>query len=199
MFDDGSFQTTMAQLLSGDHTAAAHVFERYVRRLIALAGKQLDAQTRQRIDVEDAVLSACKSFFLRARRGEFDLSGWDELWSLLAVITLRKCARRRRDLKAARRDPAREVRLQSVLADQAWQFADHTPSPLEAAILAETAEGLFRALDPADRQVVEHILQGYTAAETAARVDCSERTVRRVRKRAKRLLEKFVTQERDEP
>jgi RNA polymerase sigma-70 factor (ECF subfamily) len=199
MFDDDSFQATMAELRSGDEAAAAQVFKRYIRRLIALAGKQLDAQTRKRIDVEDAVLSACESFFLRARRGEFDLTGWDELWSLLAVITLRKCARRRRDLKAARRDPAREVRLQNVLADHAWQFADQTPSPLEAAILAETTEGLFRELDPADRPIVEHILQGYTAEETAARVDCSERTVRRVRTRAKRLLERLVLLEGSEP
>ncbi len=47
---------------------------------------------RNRIDVEDIVLSAYKSFFIRNRRSEFDLAGWDELRSILAMITMRKCA-----------------------------------------------------------------------------------------------------------
>ena len=54
---------------------------------------------------------------------------------------------------------------------------------------------LFRDLDPDDRPIVESILQGYTAEETAARLDCSERTVRRVRRRAKQCLERLIAPE----
>ena len=109
MLEDNGFNTTMVLLRSGDERTTTEVFERYVRRLVALAGKQFDARLRDRVDVEDAVVSACRSFFARARRGEFNLAGWDELWSLLVIITLRKCARRLRDVKAARRDPRREM------------------------------------------------------------------------------------------
>ena len=62
-----------------------------------------------RADVELVVLSACKSFFLRNRRGEFQVDDWSELWSVLAMITVRKCGKRLRHLRAARRDAGREV------------------------------------------------------------------------------------------
>ena len=195
MFEDDSFHATMAGLRSGDEAEATDVFRRYVRRLIALAGKQFDARMRERADVEDAVLSAFRSFFARARRGEFDLAGWGELWSLLAVITLRKCARRRRALKAARRDPSREVDAQGMRNGGLGQVPDQAPSPEEAAILSETIKELLEDLDADDRPIVEHILQGYTAEETAARLDCSERTVRRVRQRARQCLERLITPE----
>jgi RNA polymerase sigma-70 factor (ECF subfamily) len=197
MIEDHGFRSTMSGLRSGDSEAAAAVFARYVRRLIALAGKQFDARMRRRIDVEDAVLSAFRSFFGRAARGDFALDGWDELWSLLALITLRKCARRRRSQRAACRDPAREVDL-AAGSDAVWRVPDRAPSPLEAAIFSETTEALFRGLDPADRPIVEHILLGFTAEETAVRLNCSERTVRRVRQRARRRLERLVALENDD-
>jgi RNA polymerase sigma-70 factor (ECF subfamily) len=192
MFEYEPFDATMERLRSGDEAAATEVFQRYLRRLIALAGKQFDARVRERADVEDAVLSAFRTFFSRAGRGEFDLAGWGQLWSLLAVITLRKCARRRRAMKAARRDRSREVDARSVKSGGLRQVPDPSPSPVEAAIISETIEELLRELDADDRPIVEHILQGYTAEETAARLDCSERTVRRVRQRAKQCLERLI-------
>ncbi len=167
------------------------MFHRYLARLISLAGKQFDARMRERADVEDAVLSAFRSFFARTRCGEFDLEGWGDLWSLLAVITLRKCSRRRRALLAARRDPFREVGHVGK-KPKISRVVDPAPSPVEAAILSETVEELLRDLDIDDRPIVEHILQGYTAEETAALLDCSERTVRRVRGRAKQCLERLI-------
>ena len=195
MFEYEPFDATMERLRSGDEAAATAVFQRYLRRLIALAGKQFDARARERTDVEDAVLSAFRTFFARAGRGEFDLTGWGQLWSLLAVITLRKCARRRRALNAARRNPSREVDLQRLAGGGLWQVPDRAASPVEAAILSETIEELLRDLDAGDRPIVEHILQGYTAEETAARLDCSERTVRRVRHRVKQCLERLIAPE----
>jgi RNA polymerase sigma factor (sigma-70 family) len=191
MLEDNSFDETLTRVRASDEAAAAAVFKRYLERLIALAGKQFDARMRERADVEDAVMSAFRSFFARARRGEFDLANWGELWSLLAVITLRKCSRRRRTLLTARRDPFREVGGVGETA-RLQQLVDPSPSPDEAAILSETVEELFRDLDADDRPIVEHILEGYTAEETAARLDCSERTVRRVRKRAKQCLKRLI-------
>jgi hypothetical protein len=95
------------------------------------------------------------SFFARARRGEFDLAGWDELWSLLVIITLRKCARRLREVKAARRDPRREIESRTPEYGGVWQVPDRAPSPVEAAILTETAEELFRQMHPDDRPIVD--------------------------------------------
>ena len=75
-----SFGELMNRLRSGDEAAEVLVFRNYVHRLIALAGRQFEARIRERVDVEGVVQSACKSFFLRHRRGEFDLDDWEELW-----------------------------------------------------------------------------------------------------------------------
>jgi RNA polymerase sigma factor (sigma-70 family) len=192
MRDDGGFEELMARLRAGDDAAETLVFRRYVRRLIALAGRQFAAWMRDRADVEDVVLSAYRSFFLRNGRGEFDLAGWDELWSLLAVITLHKCSKRRRHLRAARRDAGRDVGLSEPDADEAARIPDRAPTPAEAAIVTETVEQLLRVMTPDDRAIVEQILIGYTAAEVAERLDCSERTVRRVRQRAQHRLRRLI-------
>jgi RNA polymerase sigma factor (sigma-70 family) len=191
MIQDAPFETVKAGLRRGDDAVATAVFQRYVRRLIALASRQFEAWIRNRVDVEDVVLSACKSFFLRNERGEFDLNGWDELWSLLATITLRKCAKRRRLWRTGRRDISREAGLRAAEDAMSW-VPDRAPTPVEAAVLAETVEQLIRGMDPSDRPIVEQFLQGCTAGEIAARLDRSERTVRRVRLRAKHRLERLI-------
>ena len=47
-------------------------------------------------------------------------------------------------------------------------------------------------MTPEDRPIVEQILMGYTAQEVAVQLGCSERTVRRVRQRAQRRLERLA-------
>jgi RNA polymerase sigma factor (sigma-70 family) len=191
MGSDATFDEVMRRVRAGDGAAETALFQQYVRRLIALAGRQFDASLRDRADVELVVLSACKSFFLRNRRGEFQLDDWGELWSLLAMITLRKCADRLRHLRAARRDAGREVAWPDGDDDPSY-LLDRAPTPVEAAILTDTVATLFQAMTPDDRPVVELILLGYTAQEAAVQLGCSERTVRRVRQRAQRRLERLA-------
>ncbi len=190
MVADVAFEDVMARVRAGDDSAETLVFRRYARRLVGLAARRFDARMREQIDVEDAVLSDCKSFFLRYRRDAFELSDWDELWTLLAMITLRKCSTRREHARAARRDVARERRgADEATGDLA---IDRGPTAEEAAMLAETVERLFAATEPIDRPVVELILTGYTAEEVAERCDCSVRTVGRVRQRVRQRLERLL-------
>src|SRR4051812_22143542 len=98
-----SFEDLMARLRTGDTEAAAGVHRRFVRRLDGLAWNRFDAAIRTRADHEGAVQSAFRSFFSRYGRGEFDPEDWDALWHLLALITVRKCNRRRGALRALRR------------------------------------------------------------------------------------------------
>jgi RNA polymerase sigma factor (sigma-70 family) len=186
MAADEAFAELMARVRAGDDAAETLVFRRYARRLVGLAARQFDGWLRDRVDVEDAVLSACKSFFLRCRQDAFDVADWDELWSLLAMITLRKCSKRREQARAARRDVARERPGSS--SDLEGLIPDRGPTPEEAAMLSEMVEQLFRSTEPVDRSIVEQILMGYTAEEIAERCECSVRTVGRVRHRAKQRL-----------
>jgi RNA polymerase sigma factor (sigma-70 family) len=191
MWSDADFDELMRGVRAGDDTAETVVFRRYVRRLMGLAVRQFDASLRDRADVELVVLSACKSFFLRNRRGEFQVEDGDELWTVLAMITLRKCADRLRYLLAARRDAGRDVdwpsQPKAVLC-----LLDQAPPPEEEAVFTDLIEQLRQAMSPDDRPIVEHLLTGYTAEEIAARLDCSERTVRRVRQRAKVRLQRLI-------
>jgi DNA-directed RNA polymerase specialized sigma24 family protein len=191
MSADDDFRDLMARLRVGDDASETRVFRTFIDRLIVLAANQFDAWMRDHADVEGIVISAYKSFFIRNERGDFDLAGWDDLWALLAYITLRKCGKRQRFARAARRNLARDARATKGNAGVAW-LPDRAPTPFEAAMLSETVELLFKAMKPDDRPIVEHILMGYTAEQVALELHCSERTVRRVRQRAKHRLKRLI-------
>lgn len=181
MPNEPSFADLMARLRQGDQEAAAVVFRRFARRLIGLARTHLDGRLRRKVDPEDVLQSAFRSFFVRQADGQFDLAGWDSLWSLLALITLRKCGRQAELFRTGFRDVGRELDLAGEADDSHWQALSADPNPAEAAILAETVEQLMKALPGVrERQMLELSLQGYSLQEISGQVSRSERTVHRV-------------------
>jgi RNA polymerase sigma-70 factor (ECF subfamily) len=167
------------------------VFEQFSRRLIGLARCHLQARLQHKVDPEDVVQSAYKSFFLRYGDGGLAAEGWEGLWGLLSLITMRKCADRARYYQAERRDLGREVGA-AVSADSAaaWQGpAGREPTPDEAVVLAETVEELLRQLKGDERTIVEMSLQGYSTQEISDQLGRAERSVRRLRERVRKLLE----------
>jgi RNA polymerase sigma-70 factor, ECF subfamily len=183
-----SFAAFRDRLRSDEQAAARDVFQRYAQRLVALTRRQFEKRLAHRIDPEDVVQSAFKSFFVRHRDGRVQVQTWNNLWGLLTIITLRKCADRVEYLRAGRRDVAREVAAPGGEA-QPWEVApDREPSAHEAAVLAETVERLFRALDEDARPVLELSLQGYSAAEIGLRLGRALRTVHRLRERVQKHL-----------
>jgi RNA polymerase sigma factor (sigma-70 family) len=177
---------------AGEGDGARAVFERFTRRLIGLARGQLDERLHHKIDPEDVVQSAYKSFFLRYGDGALAAEGWEGLWGLLTTITLRKCADRVRYHRAERRDMAREVTApRGAEEPEPWLDAvGREPTPEQAAVLAETVERLLRGLDEIERPIVELSLQGYSTQEISERLGRAERSVRRLRERVRRQLER---------
>src|SRR3954464_2904118 len=108
MSEGAAFAEVMGRLRAGAQAAAAEVFRRFASRLIGLARTHLDHRIRQKVDPEDLMQSALKSFFVRHAGGQFDLAGWDSLWSMLVVITLRKCGHKTEYFRAACRALDRE-------------------------------------------------------------------------------------------
>jgi RNA polymerase sigma-70 factor (ECF subfamily) len=188
-----SFTDLMGRLRAGDQDAAREVFERFVRNLVRLAGSQFDAVLRRKVDPEDVVQSAYKSFFLRYGAGKLEVRDWDNLWGLLTVITLRKCFDRVEYHRAERRDVQREAAAHpgAAGAEPWWQAVAREPTPDEAAVLAETVEQLLRGLAEDERPVLEMSLQGYTTQEISERLARPERTVRRLRERLRKELERM--------
>ena len=193
MTDAETFARLMARLRSGEDEAAREVFERFAGRLIAMARGRFNRLLARKVDPEDVVQSAFKSFFLRHRAGKLDVGGRDGLWNLLALITLRKCADRAEYFLAERRDAAREATGPAGGAGpDPWLVAlDRQPRPEEAAILAETVEQLFRDVSAHERPILELSLQGYTAPEISLRLGRAERSVRRLRERIRKRLERL--------
>src|SRR5262245_55278334 len=102
MTADQSFSALMDRLRSGEDAAARDVLARFSRRLIGLARTHLDHRLTVKVDPEDVVQSAYKSFFIRQRNGDLQIGGWDGLWGVLTLITVRKCADRAEYYHAAK-------------------------------------------------------------------------------------------------
>ena len=126
-----------------------------------------------------------KSFCSRQQRGEFELSGRDELWRLLVTITLRKA---RNAANAHRRKSATwPGSLRAPAGDRSapahWIFEEMdaaAPTPEEAMVLNEALEPRLQALEnPELRQISLWRLEGYTNREIAERLKCTERAIER--------------------
>jgi RNA polymerase sigma-70 factor (ECF subfamily) len=191
MSTDPDFENLLDRLRRGDPEAQNEIFHRFKRRLIWLAGEHLDARLRQKMDPEDIMQSAFKSFFLRHAKGEYDLHSWDKLWSLLTVITLRKCGYHTRHFQAACRDVQRETAAPTADTDAlaSCLAIAREPMPEEAALLVESVEQLLCGLGEWDRRVVALSLEGYRPSEISAAIDMSKRSVYRVLEKVKDKLE----------
>jgi RNA polymerase sigma-70 factor (ECF subfamily) len=188
--DDRSAEL-VARWRDGDSRAAEQLFERYAGRLVALARSRLSEKLARRLDPEDIVQSAFRSFFDGLHQGQYDLPHRGDLWRLLVSITLHKVYRQARRHAAGKRDLDREQPLGD--APDRWpvpvqQLAEE-PSPAETTALAEEVEVLLGGLSPVQREVAELRLQGHTQNEIAEVVRRSQRTVRRWLEEIKQHLE----------
>jgi RNA polymerase sigma-70 factor (ECF subfamily) len=192
MPDHDSFSDAMGRLRAGDEAAAHEIFQRFVCKLVRLARCQFDAALRRKVDPEDVVQSAFKSFFLRYGVGKLEVRDWDNLWGLLTVITLRKCLDRVEYHHAGCRDVEREAAARPGAAgtEPWWEAVAREPRPEEAVVLAETVDLLLRGLDAEERPILEMSLRGYTTQEISEQLGRPERSVRRLRERVKKQLQR---------
>ena len=187
----------LRRLRQGDEQAARRVFERFAGRLTALARTRLSDLVRAQVDPEDIVQSVFRSFFVRQSAGEFSLEGWDKMWSLLAMITLRKCGHRADYLYAACRDVHRQAQFSEIPESiAAFEAIAREPTPVESALLEEAMQEMFAAFKPRQRRIIEMRLQGAGVAEISEAVGCTERTVSRALKSVRQWLDERLDADR---
>jgi RNA polymerase sigma-70 factor (ECF subfamily) len=191
--DNDSFPRFLSRLQARDDEAARELFRRFTTQLVALARRRFAPSFRYKVDPEDVVQSAYKSFFLRYSKERLRIDNWSSLWGLLAVIALRKCSERVAYHRAGCRSVAREVAPRGGGEDGAsWlEVPGREPTPFEAAELSEAVDRLLAELNEGDRPVIELSLQGYTVREISQQLDRVERTVRRTRERVRLRLERM--------
>jgi RNA polymerase sigma-70 factor (ECF subfamily) len=183
------FAELMTSLRDGDPQAAEAVWERFARRLTALAATRLPDVLRGKADPEDIIQSVFKSFFARHADARLSVDSWDNLWTLLTVLTVRKCGHRVQHFQAACRDVRRETPpTDPDTSNPAWEVAAPEPTPAEAVLLAETLNDLLQGLKPEHRTIVQLRLQGYTIEEISQLAGCTERTAYRVLEKVRARL-----------
>ena len=176
--DSDASQALFDRFRAGEERAAAAIYGRYCEKLLALARQRISRKISARLDPDDVVQSAYRSFFLRARRGEYSLGRNGDLWRLLASITLHKLLKQVRRHTADRRTVRRETACDAAALDP-LELAAREPTPEQAAALADELARIFAELQPGQRTMLELRLQGCELQEIAAETGKSERTVRR--------------------
>lgn len=165
----------------GDETAAADLFDRYVNQLCGLARNRLSERMQRRVEPEDVVQSAYRSFFRKAGENRYTLDKSGDLWKLLAAITINKL-RGQVEFHSAKK--------RGVYAEESFAATSSTlgigptaiatePTPEDASAVVEELERVMASLDPMKRTVFELVLQNKSESEIAESVQRSSRTVRR--------------------
>jgi RNA polymerase sigma-70 factor (ECF subfamily) len=178
--DQNSSRILVEKWRKGDQAAAQKLFDRYVDQLLALARRRISQRLASRVDAEDVVQSVFRTFFTRAREGQFRIQERDDLAKLLVRITLHKTLRQVEFHKAAKRDPSQEAGQSSEAREKLFAFLDGEPAPEMVVACLDEMEHFLNKLRPDERQVLELRLQGYTNREIADKLGTYDRKIRRV-------------------
>jgi DNA-directed RNA polymerase specialized sigma24 family protein len=171
MSSAGSVTHWVSQVKIGSPEAARQLWDRYFDRLVRLARSKLRDIHRVVADEEDVALNAFDSFCRRAADGRFEqLLDRDDLWRLLAVITVRKAIDLRRREKSSTDDARPD--LEHLLSRE--------PTPDMALQIAEECRHLFDLLGEDElRSIASWKMDGLSDEAIARKLDCAVRTVQR--------------------
>lgn len=176
----------------GDQEAADQIVDRYLSRLTALARTRLSPKMRRRVDPEDVVQSAYRSFFRNAADDRYVLERSGDLWRLLAAIMMNKLHGQVEYHTAKKRAIGKEESMlvggdgtSSVINPGAFV---KQPSTTEMLGVTEELERTMADLPETQRRILELRLQGHSVTEIAEDVKRSERTVRRALENIRNML-----------
>src|SRR5262245_57011648 len=130
----------IAQFKAGSESAAGELFDRYCEQLMRLARRRIGQRMASRVDPEDVIQSAFRTFFVRVRNDEFTFDGENDLFKLLVRLTVNKALRQIAYHRAAKRDPGKEAGQGSTDHDVLAGLVAHEPSPEVAVAVVEEFE-----------------------------------------------------------
>lgn len=187
----------LARWKDGDESAATELFDRYVNRLVGLARSRLSERMKRRVEPEDIVQSAYRSFFRKAGDDRYTLEKSGDLWKLMAAITVSKVRGQVEFHTAKKRHVYDEASIGAN--DSGYRVAPtavtHDPTPDDAAQVVEELQNVLEKLDPLQRQILELALQNKSVDEISPLVERSERTVRRTLQQVREHLEQRLLTE----
>ena len=187
---DRSLDSFVNQLRQGDASVTKELFDQYVDRLVSMARKRISQRFAGRIDAEDIVQSVFRTFFHRAKQGQFEFNDPDDICKMLARITVHKTFRQIAHHQAGKRDASRDAGAGDDAQDLIVNLASREPSPDEATQLLDQMEHFLAQLKPEERQILELRMQGHTTLEIAKQLDITDRKIRRLMERIRGLAER---------
>lgn len=183
-------ESWLRRALTSEPGFERELVDRYSRRLMELARRQLPPKVQQRVDPEDVVQSVYRSLFRRLSDNEFEFSETHDVWRLLAAMTYRKANMAARFHLQQRWDVRREMPLIEADTAQAGPVvADVAPGPDDVATLFDFWENVLAQLQSYQRDVVALRLEGDSVEEIAQRIQRSQSTVFRVLARVQNIAE----------
>ena len=197
MANNQSVTWWIQELKQGDEQAAHELWQRYFRRLAALARQRLGDHGRRVQDEDDVAIKVFKSLCEGAGRGDFAaLDGRDDLWRLLATITSRKVAQHFRHEGRQKRGGG-QVRGDSILdsgEDGLKAIASVEPTPEFLHELADEHQRLLALLDDGMlRNIAVWKLEAWTGREIAEKLGITRRSVERKLERIRELWKGELT------
>jgi RNA polymerase sigma factor (sigma-70 family) len=187
----------IAAFKAGSESAARDLFDRYCEKLMQLARRRIGQRMTSRVDPEDVIQSAFRTFFIHVRNDDFTFEEKDDLFKLLVRLTVNKALRQVAHHRAAKRDPGKEVVQGSDDGDILANLTTHEPSPeVEVAVLDEL-ERFLRQLPVFDQQVLEMKLQGHSTTDIAEALGSYDRKIRRVLERIEAVAKGLASAEGD--
>lgn len=168
---------------AGSETAAKELFDKYCERLMRLAKRRISQRMASRFDPEDVIQSAFRTFFKRVKNDEFVFENEDDLFKLLVRLTVRKTLRQVSHHQAAKRNTDTEAVSSSEDSSLLSHVPGDTPAPEVEVVFMDEFERLMGRLTPAEREVLEMKMQGYSTLEIAEKQATYDRKIRRMLER----------------
>src|SRR4051812_36186960 len=153
------------QFRDGSDSAARELFDKYCERLMRLAKRRIGQRMTSRVDPEDVIQSAFRTFFVRVRNDEFKFEGENDLFKLLVRLTVHKTLRQVAFHRAAKRNPELEAAQASDAYELLQQLTADDPPPEVEVALVDEFERFMNQLTTFERRVLEMKLQGYSTTE----------------------------------
>ena len=181
-------------LVSGDEAVVNEFWREYAAPIQRLAEHRMSQALKRRLGPDDILQSVGRTFFRRLGKGEYHFDKSDDVWRLLCAITLTKVRQHTRFHLRKRRGMDREVSLEGSSTGASRELENRAPAPgptpAEAVEFADQMQHLCDALSEEERHVVLLKLEGLDGPGIAQRLECSERTVRRLLERVRKQWEK---------
>ena len=163
---------------------------RLLKRLVPFALTKIDKLLVSKLDPEDIVQSVFRNFFKALQKGNFKPASWEEMWYLLAKMTIWKCNSKLEFYLSQ----ARDLRIEKAFDSK----EDVSTDPLfldEKLILEESLDLVMMKLQDENRKKVFClIIQGHTPAEIAEEFGVSKRTIERFKNDIKEILTLEINQ-----